>query len=219
MIDAALHHHVSHFIYSSALHPILRKLLNHDCKRYIEEYLIESGLPYTILQPSHFMDMFPLQRLLSEENPTYTAHWDPAVKFSYTSLHDLGEATARILEQREAHFYATYQMVSTDVPIGYKDVCDIASRVIGKEMRVEVMPFQETMRGEGTAEGLLGLERGEHERDAVQRMLLYYDHRGLVGSRNVMGWVLGREPLGWEAWCEGVVREVRGGSSDGRSGR
>ena len=101
--------------------------------------------------------------------------------------------------------------------MGYGEVCDIASRVIGKEIRVEVMPLQETMRGEGTAEGVLGLERGKYARDGVQRMLLWYHYRGLVGSRNVMGWVLGREPLGWEAWCEGVVREVRGGSSDGRS--
>lgn len=188
--------------------------MNHDCKRYIEEYLIESGLAYTILQPSHFMDMFPLAKLLSEENPTYTAHWDPAVKFSYTSLHDLGEATAKILEQREEHFYATYQMVSTDVPMGYQDVCAIASKVIGKEIRVEVMRFQKVMEGEGSAEGLFGLERGEQQRDGVQRMLLWYQYRGLVGSRNVMGWVLGREPVGWEEWCEGVVRDVRGGAQE-----
>ena len=55
MIDAAKSHGVSHFIYASVLHPCLRKLMNHDCKRYVEEYLIESGLPYTILQPSHFI--------------------------------------------------------------------------------------------------------------------------------------------------------------------
>ena len=156
------------------------------------------------------MDQFPLPKLLSEENPTYTAHWDPDVKFSYTSLYDLGEATAKILEQREWHFYATYQMVSTAQPMGYREGCDIASKVIGTKIRVEVMPFQETMMGKGSAEGMLGLPKGEYARDGVQRMLLYYNYRGLVGSRNVMGWVLGREPLSWEAWCEMVVREVGG---------
>ena len=206
--DAALHHHISHFIYSSVLHPILRKLMNHDCKRYIEEYLTESGLPYTILQPSHFMDMFPLLKLLAEENPTYTARWDPDVRFSYTSLHDLGEATAKILEQREQHFYATYQMVSTGTPMGYNEVCKIASKVIGKEIRVETIPFQKTM--EGSAEGTLGLSPGEYARDGVQRMLLYYNYRGLVGSTNVMRWVLEREPLSWERWCEMTIKEVEG---------
>ena len=154
------------------------------------------------------MDMFPLPKLLAEEIPTYTARWDPDVKFSYTSLHDLGEATAKILEQREEHFYATYQMVSTSQPMGYSEVCEIASKVIGKEIHLEVMPFQKTM--DGSAEGMLGLPEGEYARDGVQRMLLYYNYRGLVGSTNVMRWLLGREPLSWERWCEMVVKEVEG---------
>jgi uncharacterized protein YbjT (DUF2867 family) len=63
MIDAALHHSkdskngevgIEHFVHSSVLHSLLRKLINHGCKRYLEEYLIESGLAYTILQPMHF---------------------------------------------------------------------------------------------------------------------------------------------------------------------
>ncbi|MCJ1457751.1 hypothetical protein MMC28_008120 [Mycoblastus sanguinarius] len=70
-----------HFIYSSVLHPSLRKLLNHDSKRPIEETLIESSLPYTILQPSHFMDMFPIAHLASQDQPVYTARWEPDVPF------------------------------------------------------------------------------------------------------------------------------------------
>ena len=210
MIDAAESHGVSHFIYSSVLHPSLRKLMNHDCKRYVEEYLIESGLPYTILQPSHFMDMFPIQKLLSEEDPTYIARWDPDVKFSYTSLHDLGDAATKILEQREEHFWATYQMVSTSLPMGYREVCELASKVVGKEVRVETMPFQKTMEGKGEAEGMLGLPPGEHERDGIQRMLLYYEYRGLVASTNVMRWILGREPTNWDDWIRGKMRETEG---------
>ena len=92
--------------------------------------------------------------------------------------------------------------------MGYKEVCAIASKVIGKEVRVETMPFQQTM--EGSAEGMLGLQPGEHARDGVQRMLLYYNSMGLVGSTNVMRWVLGREPLSWEKWCEMTIKEVEG---------
>ncbi len=182
--------------------------MNHDCKRYIEEYLIESGLPYTILQPSHLMDMFPLPGLLSEEYSIYITHWDPSVKFSYTSSRDLAEATAKILEQRESHFYATYQMVSTSPPMGYNEVCEIASKVIGKEIHVEAMPFQKTMQR--SVEGMLGLPPGEYARDGIQRMLSYYNYRGLVGSTNVMRWVLGREPMSWEKWCEMTIKQVEG---------
>ena len=156
------------------------------------------------------MDIVPIQKLLSEEDPTYIARTDPDVKFSYTSLHDLGDAAARILEQREEHFWATYQMVSTSPPMGYREVCELASKMMGKEITVEMMPFQKTMEGEGKAEGLLGLPPGEHERDGIQRMLLYYEYRGLVASTNVMKWVLGREPNNWDDWIRGKMRETEG---------
>jgi uncharacterized protein YbjT (DUF2867 family) len=208
MIDAANTHGVKHFVYSSVLHPSLRKLMNHDCKRYVEEYLVESGVPYTILQPSHFMDTFPIQKLLSEEKPIYTALCNPDVKFSYTSLRDLGEAAAKILEQREEHFHATYQLVSTSPLMSYRDVCEIASRVIGKNILLRTTPFQKTL--EGNVGGMLGLPEDAYRRDGVQRMLLYYESRGLVGNTNVMRWILGREPSGWEAWVKGKMRGLEG---------
>jgi len=71
MIDAAVSAQVQHCVYSSVLHPGLRKLISHDCKRYVEEYLIESSLPYAILQPSTFMDQLPIQKLLSEDHLSF----------------------------------------------------------------------------------------------------------------------------------------------------
>lgn len=204
MIDAAVASSVQHFVYSSVLHPVLRKMMNHDCKRYVEEYLIESGLKFTILQPSHVMEMFPIEKLIGEEEPVYEAKWDPEVLFSFTSLDDYGEAAARVLEQRETHYYATYEMVSTSPPMGYRQICEIASEKSGKEIKVEVSPFQEVMNlgkvmsGEGT---------DRYARDGLQRMLLYYNYRGLVGSTNVMQWLLGRKPTQWEDWIENKINQ------------
>ncbi|KAF6239330.1 hypothetical protein HO173_002592 [Letharia columbiana] len=129
----------------SVLHPCLRKLLIHVCKRYVEEALIESGLPYTILQPSNFIDPFPIREILSDERPVYRALWNPDVPFCYTSLYDLAEASSAILDRREDHFYATYRMVSTSPPMDYGGVCKIVSKVVGKDIKVEKMPFQKTM--------------------------------------------------------------------------
>lgn len=210
MIEAAVVNNIKHFIYSSVLHPSLRKLLNHDCKRYVEEALIESGLPYTILQPSTFMENFPIQKMLSEEEPMYPARWDPDVPFTYTSLYDLAEASSKILDQREAHFYATYQMVSTSPPTSYREVCASISKTIGKDIKVEPMPFQKTMEREPPVEKMFGLGENAHTRDAAQRMLLYYSYRGLVGSTNIMRWLLGREPMGWEGWVSGKMEELGG---------
>ena len=52
---------------------------------------------------------------------------------------------------------------------------------------------------------MFGLGDNPHTRDVAQWMLLYYDYRGLVGSTDVMRWVLGREPMGWEGWVKGKM--------------
>lgn len=138
MINATWHESqhgtFKHFIYSLVLHPQLRKLMNHDCKRYVEEFLIESGLNYTIIQPSHILDQFPVQQLLQQETPIFSASFDPQVTFSIIVLQDLVEALALILE-REKHYLAEYTACSTG-PISYAEVIATLSTEIGKPIQI-----------------------------------------------------------------------------------
>ena len=50
-IDAAKAEGVKHFVFSSVLHAVLTDLVQHEIKRDVEEYLLSSGLEFTILQP------------------------------------------------------------------------------------------------------------------------------------------------------------------------
>ncbi|GAB7342329.1 hypothetical protein MBLNU457_g0555t2 [Dothideomycetes sp. NU457] len=195
---------LKHIIYSSVLHPHLYKLLNHAAKLSSETYLIESSLPFTILQPSHVMENLPLRTLLSSSEPTYPIPYNPSTVFTWTSTKDLAFATLRILLEREEHFHATYQLIST-APASYTDAIKIVSEVLGKEVaikRVGLLEAAETMaqRAGGGSEGA---------REVARRLLLYYDERGLVGNRNVMRWLLGREPLGYREWVEMRVQEIK----------
>lgn len=143
MIDAAVEEarggNFKHFVLSSVLNTQLRKMMNHDCKRYVEEYLMESGLSYTILQPAHLMEMFPVPLLIQQDNPVYTANWDPTVPFSFVALRDLGEAAAKVLNERETHYFAQYSLVSAG-PYPYTEVVKIVGKEIGKEIRIEQRP-------------------------------------------------------------------------------
>lgn len=182
-----------HFVYSSVINTQLQKLLNHDCKRYVEEYLMESGLNYTILQPTHFMDLFPLQKLLSQEKPVYEASWNVDVPFSFLDLRDYAEATATVLDQREKHYLAQYSLVSTEQPLTYREFVDIVGKEIGKPVEVIQRPYEEVM------ESFLNMLFGSDDidprtRDATQRLILYYNNHGLRGNSNVLQWLLGRKP-------------------------
>ncbi|KAF9882766.1 hypothetical protein FE257_005301 [Aspergillus nanangensis] len=197
MIDAALHESqhgtLKHFVYSSVLHPQIRKLMNHDCKRYVEEYLIESGLNYTIIQPSHILDQFPVGKLLQSEDPVFPASFSPQVTFSFTALQDLAEAFATIINEREKHYLAEYTACSTG-PISYADVIAILSKEIGKPISIVRKGYYET--ADQFQSMLFGKDGNAQRdtRDAIHRLLLYYEFYGIKGNPNVLEWLIGRKP-------------------------
>lgn len=199
IIDAAVQQDVKHFVYCSILHPELRKLPTHETKRNVEEYLTESRLKYTILQPSYFMEMFPLKELLATKELKHLELGDPGVAFSHTSTDDFVQAISVVLEEREAHYYATYQLISTYPPRTNKELCELADKELGLNLKVTPVPF-----GQWIDDGGLGGSAAiatRYGRDAEQRLYFYFRTRGLVGNPNVMQWILGgRAPLQWETW-------------------
>jgi uncharacterized protein YbjT (DUF2867 family) len=183
-----------HFIFSSAIHPELSKMLHHDQKRQIEAYLTESGLPYTILQPSTFVDNF-LAQLLAQNGElgkgVFTAASNPDVKMSFSCLKDHAEVTAKIIACPEKHVYATYQLPST-FPITMREYVAQASAAMGgKDFEVTQMPFEKA--SEMFAKISFGENYRPEERDAPERMLLFYNRRGLLGNPGVLEWLLGRK--------------------------
>lgn len=183
----------SHFIFSSVLHPEISKLLNHDRKRAIEEYLCESPLNYTVIQPSHFADN-AMPRLLAQmnsQNPVFAAAHDPEVAFSFSCLHDHAEASVKIIQEQSKHYFATYQLVST-LPMKYSDFIKSVGKALGKEFEIKRMPFEETVQMYCNL--VFGTEKvlDQSFRDGPERLLLYYNRRGLLGNPKVLEWLLGR---------------------------
>ncbi|KAL0264396.1 hypothetical protein SLS55_000346 [Diplodia seriata] len=211
MIDAAVeearHGTFKHFVYSSVLNTQLRKMMNHDCKRYVEEYLMESGLNYTILQPTHFMDNFPVAQLLSQPEPVYRANWNTSIPFSFIALQDLAEAAATVIEERDKHYLAQYPLSSTRA-ISYDEVIQTVGQAIGKNVRVETRPVTEA------ADALLTMLFGGADkahprtRDIAQRMILFYNYHGLKGNPNVLEWLIGRKPTAHAEWVRAQVQNA-----------
>ncbi|KIX92135.1 uncharacterized protein Z520_12128 [Fonsecaea multimorphosa CBS 102226] len=189
-----------HFVFSSALHPEASKLLHHDQKRQIEEYLVESGLSYTILQPSTFMDNFIGQLLgqkdsSSGEPGTFMAPFNPSVPMSFSAVRDHAEVAVKVVRERARHFFATYQLVST-LPITTTEYVESISAVMGKRFDIKRTPFEQA--AEMFVKMTYGVDKADDVdqsfRDAPEHMLLYYNKRGLLGNPGVLEWLLGRKP-------------------------
>ena len=206
MIDAAVAEskrpgsNFQHFVYSSVIQTQLRKLLHHDAKRYVEEYLMESGLNFTILQPSSFVNGFFATLKLGDQ-PTFIAPFGLR-PFAFSIYEDYGEAAARVFEEREKHYFAQYPLVSTSLT-NYKAVVEAASRALGKEVRIERIPFE--LAVDMMAQSFGG-SLNPMVQDALERLILYYNRRGLVGNPNVTEWLLGRKPTTIEDLVESTLK-------------
>jgi len=162
---------------------------------------MESGLNFTILQPSHFLNMFPFQALAQQEKPCWKATYTPSERaFAFTTHEDYAEAAAKVLEEREKHYFAQYPLVST-YPVLYSDILSQASEVIGKKIQVEQVPLDQAIQSGGGASDIRGVE-------GFERMVLYYNRRGLNGSPTVMEWLLGRKPLESKQWMELQLQKI-----------
>lgn len=170
---------VKHFIYSSVLHPIRSKLLNHDVKRQVEEYLIESKLNWTILQPTHFMQNSDPKEAV--EKGFWPVPYNPDNEMGFIDLRDLAQVIKIILDHPMKHYHARYELCGENM--SYTQYAALMSEISGKE--VEIRKFDGAEIAKKASKGDADFE------DRMNRMFFYYDRWGLVGNSNILEWLLG----------------------------
>jgi len=165
------------------------------------------------------MDTFPLAVLAGRKKPVMEKLLPPELENSMIALCDLAEASAKVLMEREVHYFAEYPLCST-MPVSAAQVYEELGRQIGKEIEVRTPTFEdrvdkllsyiyggraeqvhagERLNSEFAAEGDF---KGDVVRDEAERLILFYNRRGLKGSPNVLRWLLGREPTTVEDWVK-----------------
>ena len=112
------------------------------------------------------------------------------------ALADLGEVAAKVIKERKDHYFAEYPLTST-WPISQGDVVREVGKLVGKDIAIE-------HKGVKEAADMLckRLYKGEKpsadNRDIAERMILYYDRRGLRANPNTCEMLLGRAPTDWK---------------------
>lgn len=121
-----------HLVFSSMLQPAVGGIGPHATNKCdIEGLIVQSGLPYTILHVAPHMEDIITPEVCMGERTTLPCLIDPQMDFSFISREDACEATARILLQREHHYYATYQLVGTQAPISMNRIAAKVRKVMG----------------------------------------------------------------------------------------
>ena len=188
VIDAALRARVKHFVFSSVLHAIVTDLIQHEIKRDIEEYLVNSRLNFTILQPSDYMQVLRYARAF--QTGEFMLAWNLDRRQSVVDVGDIAEAASRILIEGAPHYGATYELSAPGCFTAH-EIAEIIACVSGRPVRaVETSP---EARMKDHFKGNLD-EGAEHQLRVFQALRKWYSAHDFVGNPNVLTMLLGRRP-------------------------
>jgi len=197
IINEAQRAGVQHFAYHSVLHPQTEKMQHHWQKLRVEEIILESGIPFTILQPAPYM-----QNLLNGwqsiiEEGILRVPYSVRAKFSFVDLEDVAEA-AKIMLTEPGHVNAIYELAGTG-PMSHIEVAEILSQTLKRNVHAEK---EELNNWKLRTKGISG-----YALENLIRMFEYYDQWGLPGNSNVLSWVLGRKPTSLATFTERIVEQ------------
>ena len=190
---------VDHFVYHSVLHPQIQQMPHHWLKLRVEETLLESGLPYTILQPAAYMQNILAQWDSIKAAGVYQVPYPAKTRLGMVDLLDVAEVAAIVLSQ-PGHIGATYQLAGPDI-LTQLEVVEILSRQLGRQVVVEQVSIEGWER-DAKSRGL-----GEYQIRSLIRMFRYYGRHGFWGNSNVLSGLLGREPTGFTGFIRRLVKE------------
>ncbi len=186
VIKAAIRNKLDHFVYHSVLHPQTEKMPHHWNKMRVEEMLFESGLEFTILQPAPYMQNILASRKTIYNESVIRVPYAVTTRLSLVDLEDLARAAATVLLE-SGHKGASYEIVGTG-GLSQVAVAEQLSDVLGWDIAAEEQPLDE-WRSNAEKSGM-----NLYQVETLLKMFRYYSHYGLVGSSNVLSWLLNGKP-------------------------
>jgi len=196
-IAAAKAEGVERFVFHSLCHSQIEALPNHWWKLRVEEKIKESGLNFTILQPTPYMQNVLGQWHNIMERGAYEIPYQPTTKLGMVDLADLAEVAAKVLTTEKTYDWATYELAGPEV-LTQHDVLETIRRVTGREIRLEIISREDwcnRARKGGMAERAV---------EVFYKMFGFMEEYGFWGNPGVLEWLLGRPARRFEEWFNGV---------------
>jgi uncharacterized protein YbjT (DUF2867 family) len=152
LIDAARAAQVGHFVFVSVSGNIGKDGGNPliDAKRAVEKHLQQSGLTYTILRPTFFMEIWLSPHLgFDLQNSKATIYGSGQNKSSYISLHDVAEFAVRVLSNPTAR----NAVIELGGPEGLSQlgVVGIFEEMAGCKFELQFVPEEQLVAGRAAA--------------------------------------------------------------------
>jgi NAD(P)H dehydrogenase (quinone) len=202
-IEAAKAKGIQHFVYHSVIFSHIQEIAFHWEKMKVEVEALHSGLPFTIMQPTNYMQNVAWTWEMIEKKGELIWPYSADQPISWLDVDELGEAVANVLTQ-SGHAGATYQLCSTEKALTRHEMAAIISKVIGREVKAVTMPLDEYMR----LPRWQGRKPDDMER--LKTMFRHYDKYGFrCGNNKVLSMLLARAPTTYEDFIRRLVESLK----------
>ncbi len=189
---------VAHFVYHSVLHPHTSTMSHHWKKLRVEELLFQSGLPFTILQPTAYMQNILAGWNNIVEAGLYTVPYSAETRLSLIDLDDVAAAAANVLTEL-GHTRAIYELVGTRA-LAQTEIAETLSLKLRRPVQVKTEQVDQWEK-RARANGL-----GDYQIETLTQMFHYYEQFGMWGNSNVLGWLIRRPATTFPAFVERVMQ-------------
>lgn len=192
-VAAAVSAGVRRFVFHSLCHPQVESLPNHWLKLRVEDKIKESGLNFTILQPTPYMQNVLGQWKNIMERGIYEIPYQPSTLLGMVDLADIAEVAARVLTTEKNYDWATYELAGPEI-LSQVQVLDTLRRVTGKEINLEVIS-REKWCERAARNGM-----PPYAVSVFYRMFEFMENSGFWGNPGVLEWLLQRKAHRFEEW-------------------
>lgn len=193
VVAAARRAEVQHFVQFSVVHPQIEALLNHQAKLAVERAVVASPIPYTILQPMHYMQNIDARAAV--ETGAYRKPYAQHSRLGHVDLEDVTEVAAMVVGD-PGHHHATYELCGSDHVNG-EEISALIGEISGRTLNVEQLPITDYASSERQRRA-----EDEFPYDAMYRLWGHYSRYGITGNPNVLTWLLGRPPTTLREYIE-----------------
>lgn len=229
---------LQHIVFHSVIHPNLHQLTHHHQKDIAEGILRSSGIPTTVLRPSHYMQNYlEVWEFLQAGVMPYPVSPDSVM--GVVDVADVAEAAANILVDPTPHTDRVYDL--STVELTRHEMAEIWSDVLGHRVTairippssltnsLNVLPALASVVGHAVQSTKLNsighLVRGAKAasnprdmknwpadaREAYRTMMTHYDGYGLpAGDLTVLPKLLGHTPTSYEQFARRSAAELGG---------
>ncbi len=187
LVEVAKAAGVGRFCFSGVIHPSISRMRNHRNKQPVEEALYESGLEFTVLQPTMFMQNLESGWKQVVKTGQFGLPFSSRAKVSYVDYRDVAEAAAVALTDPENRLgYGTFELSAPGM-VDRMELAGLMGEALGRPVEAAEPSFAEWVEAAGIPEG--------HIREGMEAMYQDYDQFGFPGGNAlVLRAVLGREP-------------------------